>query len=66
MSALFHEILQQERARLLRSAANLFALPKSETDLADLFTAADKLQLHRLLPVLGTLSPARGAEQPRQ
>jgi hypothetical protein len=27
--------------------------------------AADKSQLHRLLSVLGTLSPARCAEQPR-
>ena len=47
MSALFSEILQQERARLLRDAANLFAPPKSETDLADLFTAAGKL--HRFI-----------------
>ncbi|MEO6724468.1 MAG: GGDEF domain-containing protein [Blastocatellia bacterium] len=47
MSALFHEILQQERARLLRDAANLFALPKSETDLAGLFVTADKL--HRFI-----------------
>ena len=44
MSALFPEILHQERAHLLRDAANLFAAPKSETDLADLFSAAIKLQ----------------------
>jgi len=44
MPTSFPETLRQERARLLRAAANLFAPPKSEAGLADLFAAAGTLR----------------------
>jgi len=44
MPAPFHEILQQERARLLRAATNLFASHKCGADLAKLFIAVSELR----------------------